>query len=87
MHKTYKNYDRLLTSGVVQTTLVVVPTSDDDLLTAREVAAIFRVRETTVSAWGRKGRLPRIQAVPGGIVRFRRTDVEALLTPETTPAA
>jgi excisionase family DNA binding protein len=58
---------------------VGVPTFEE-LLTAAEVAERARVSERTVWRWKEDGRLPSIQI--GSVVRFRRVDVDALLTPE-----
>lgn len=55
-----------------------------DLLTAAEVSAYFRVSRSTVSRWKRDGAL--IGYKVGGSLRFRRSDVEALLSPEPTEA-
>jgi excisionase family DNA binding protein len=48
------------------------------LLTAREVAALFRVDRSTVTRWAQTGKLPCIDT-PGGMRRFRESDVRALL--------
>ncbi|MET8334428.1 BldC family transcriptional regulator [Streptosporangium canum] len=52
------------------------------LLTAGEVAALFRVDPKTVTRWAKTGRIPSI-LTPGGHRRYRRVDVEALLRGET----
>jgi excisionase family DNA binding protein len=49
-----------------------------DLLTTREVAALARVSTVTVVRWANDGRLPVIR-VSERVLRFRRSDVEALL--------
>lgn len=49
------------------------------LMTMSEVAKVFRVSPSTVHRWGRDGVLPAI--VRGGVVRFRRQDIEEALTP------
>jgi excisionase family DNA binding protein len=49
----------------------------NDLLTSREVAELFRVSTETIYRWGRQGTLDPVTV--GGTIRFRRTDVEALL--------
>ena len=65
--------------------LVLVPASGAasvsrraDLLTAREVAALFAVDPKTVAGWERAGRLPCIRTL-GGHLRLRRVDVEERL--------
>ena len=50
----------------------------DELLTATEVAEMARVSRATVTRWARLGQIPFVR-LPGGIYRFRRRDVEALL--------
>lgn len=55
-----------------------------DLLTADEVAAYFRVSLPTVSRWRREGTITGYKI--GGTLRFRRSDVEKLLAPESEAA-
>lgn len=50
------------------------------LLTASEVAALFQVDPQTIRAWARAGLLPTIP-LPNGHWRFRREDIERMLTP------
>ena len=47
---------------------------DQELLTPREVAALFSVTNKTLHVWHKSGFLPRIRI--GGVVRYRRADVE-----------
>lgn len=56
-----------------------------ELLTAQEVGDAFRVSPSTISRWRKAGVLDSIKV--GGTLRFRRSDVEALLAPapETEP--
>lgn len=49
-----------------------------ELLTPREVAALFRVDPKTVSRWASEGRLNAIRTL-GGHRRFRAAEVQALL--------
>ncbi|MBO2451796.1 helix-turn-helix domain-containing protein [Actinomadura barringtoniae] len=49
-----------------------------ELLTAKEVAKIFRVSPSAVVLWANQGLLPHVRT-PGGRLRFRREDVERLL--------
>ena len=51
------------------------------LLTAEEFAQAAGVTPTTVYRWAREG-LVRTIRLPGGSVRFRQEDVEAVLTPK-----
>lgn len=53
----------------------------DDLLTAKEVARLVRVDVWTFYRWLRRGIGPRALRV-GGIVRFRRADVDCWMTTE-----
>ena len=48
------------------------------MLTATEVAALFRVSSKTVGRWGRSGALPLYRTV-GGHHRYRLSDVRAFL--------
>lgn len=57
-----------------------------DLLTAAEVAAEYRVTRMTVSRWVKAGHLAALK-LPGGGLRFRRADVEALAQPTGDTAA
>ena len=50
------------------------------LLTPGEVAAIYLVRPSTVTRWGRLGKLPSIQT-PSGRRLFREDDIRAALNP------
>lgn len=54
------------------------PPALPELLTADEVAQIFRVAPATVYRWGQDGTLDEIRVA--STIRFRRADVEALLT-------
>ncbi len=54
----------------------------NELLIAREVAAILRVKPTTVYALVARDALPHIRFAQGrrrALIRFRRADVEAFL--------
>lgn len=52
------------------------PTGGDDqeLMTPKEVAELFSVTNKTLWLWNKTGFLPRIRI--GGVVRYRREDVE-----------
>lgn len=54
--------------------------SGDDLLTTAEVAKEYRVSTMTVRRWAKAGRLAA-HRLPGGSLRYRRSDVEAALQP------
>lgn len=47
---------------------------DKELLTPKEVRTLFGVTDKTLHVWGKTGFLPRIRI--GGVVRYRREDVE-----------
>lgn len=48
------------------------------LLSTADVARRFDVTPSTVSRWVKRGRLAAIKT-PGGTLRFRRADIDALL--------
>lgn len=50
-----------------------------DVMTPAEVGAAFGVDPRTVTRWTKTGKLPYFMT-PGGHRRFRRQDVEAMLT-------
>jgi len=52
--------------------------ADHELLTAGEVAGLFRVDPKTVSRWARAGKILSIRTV-GGHRRFLASDVERLI--------
>ncbi|MDD9207067.1 BldC family transcriptional regulator [Georgenia sp. 10Sc9-8] len=66
----------------------VIEESAEALLTPAEVAARFRVDPKTVTRWANAGKLSSIRTL-GGHRRYRRDEVDALLTehglPETMP--
>ena len=52
---------------------------DDEILTVPEVAKRAKVSARTVWRWEKEGVLPSVRV--GGLVRFRASDVDALMTP------
>jgi predicted site-specific integrase-resolvase len=50
---------------------------DEDLMTRRQVAVLFRVTSAVVATWARRGRLPEVRNEDGR-PRYRRGDVEQL---------
>src|SRR5262249_17792129 len=52
--------------------------TDEDVMTRRQVAALFRVTSAAVATWARRGRLPEVYN-GAGRPRYRRGDVEALI--------
>ena len=61
-------------------------TSDDRLMTAREVAEQLAVTTETVLRWTRRGELPALK-LPGGAIRYRRAAVEVWLDARATEAS
>lgn len=57
---------------------------DNDLLTPREVAEMFRVDAKTVTRWSKNGMLPGTIRTVGGHRRFRWRDLKPYWT-ETKP--
>jgi len=51
--------------------------ADEDLMTRRQVAYLFRVTSSAVAIWARRGRLPEVRDETGK-PRYRRADVVAL---------
>lgn len=51
---------------------------DEDLMTRRQVAYLFRVTSSAVAIWARRGRLAEVRT-EAGRPRYRRADVEALM--------
>jgi len=51
---------------------------DEDLMTRRQVASLFRVTSAAVATWARRGRLPEVRN-QAGRPRYRRADVEELM--------
>lgn len=47
---------------------------DQELLTPKDVAALFSVTQKTLHVWDKTGFLPRIRI--GGVVRYRAEDVK-----------
>jgi excisionase family DNA binding protein len=60
--------------------------NDQPLLTASEVAELFRVNPKTISRWVRERRITGIRT-PGGHGRFRESDVRAALALAGRPEA
>lgn len=59
------------------------PLDDDLLLTSREVASLFRVDPKTVTRWALAGRIGHIKTPGGRDLRFRESEVRALLAEGT----
>ena len=55
--------------------------TDEDLMTRRQVAMLFRVTSAVVATWARRGRLPEVRNSDGR-PRYRRGDVEQLFRTE-----
>ena len=52
--------------------------SDEELLTPSEVAAMFRVNPKTVTRWARSGKISAIRTL-GGHRRFRKSEITRIL--------
>lgn len=64
-----------------------MPTEHSDLLLPQEVAEILRLKLNSVYAAASDGRLPCVLLWRGrrkSLVRFRKTDIEALIHPTET---
>ena len=64
-------------SGHGETAAMAGHGADEDLMTRRQVAFLFRVTSATVATWARRGRLPEVRN-EAGRPRYRRADVETL---------
>ena len=58
--------------------------TNDELLTPREVAEMFRVNPKTVTRWARSGKISAVKTL-GGHRRFRASEIQRFL--EQTGAA
>lgn len=67
-----------LTSLVCPSTVWCMSTQPT-LLTAQEVADLLRVHVATIQRWARDGAIP-VVPLPGGRMRFRRADIDALIS-------
>jgi MerR-like DNA binding protein len=54
---------------------------EEDLMTRRQVAMLFRVTSAVVATWARRGRLPEVRNSDDR-PRYRRRDVEQLFRTE-----
>ncbi|WP_425550939.1 helix-turn-helix domain-containing protein [Actinoallomurus oryzae] len=59
------------------------PDDRPDLLTPKEVAAMFGVSVATLATWARDGAVPYVPTL-GGHRRYRRADIRALLEKRNT---
>lgn len=55
----------------------------EPLLTAAEIAPILRVTVPTIYRWADDGTIPSVKI--GKTIRFRRSEIEALLAPAASP--
>ena len=62
---------------------VTLPDGTEKLWTGKEVAAMFRVSQATISRWAKDGKLTRV-GPPRSHLRFRDSEVRALMS--GTPA-
>lgn len=63
--------------NVMAPTAITGNQMDEDLLTRKQVAYLFRVTSAAVATWARRGQLPEVRN-QAGRPRYRRADVEAL---------
>jgi predicted site-specific integrase-resolvase len=63
---------------VMAVTAITGDRMDEDLMTRRQVAYLFRVTSSAVAIWARRGRLAEVRD-KAGRPRYRRADVEALM--------
>ena len=64
--------------------------TDISLLTAEQVSKILSVRPSTVYAAAAQGHLPAVRLWSGrrrSLIRFRRSDIEALIEQRSTEAS
>lgn len=59
---------------------------DGEIMTAAEVASLARVSRQTVYNWAENGKLEPTMKLPNGALRFRRSDVLAMLAVEPESA-
>jgi predicted site-specific integrase-resolvase len=64
--------------NVMAPTVLPDKRTDEELMTRRQVAYLFRVTSSAVSIWARRGRLPEVRTETGK-PRYQRADVEALM--------
>jgi predicted site-specific integrase-resolvase len=64
--------------NVMAATVLPGTHTDEELMTRRQVAYLFRVTSSAVAIWARRGRLPEVRTETGK-PRYRRADVVALL--------
>jgi len=57
----------------------------DELFDAKQVAEAFGVRRATIYQWARRGLLPCVKV--SGVVRFRASELERVLSSEKPHAA
>jgi excisionase family DNA binding protein len=63
---------------------------ENELLTAPEVASLYRVKTVTIYAAAKAGKIPHIILWAGRkrpLLRFRRSDIEQFLAERAIPAA
>jgi excisionase family DNA binding protein len=70
---------------IVATVSLVPPSADAALLTVPELAALLRLSTSAIRAWVLHKQIPYIK-LGGKSIRFRRSDVDALLQRGAVPA-
>jgi predicted site-specific integrase-resolvase len=64
--------------NVMAPTVIPDKRTEEELMTRRQVAYLFRVTSSAVAIWARRGRLPEVRTETGR-PRYWRADVVALL--------
>ena len=64
---------------------IATASPDGDLLSRRQVAAMFRVTSALIAQWARRGRLREVRD-EAGRPRYRRADVEGVCLSGSRPA-
>lgn len=80
----YDDFSRVMeefTDNVVNKVLELIkaehPKEQDELMTAKAVAAMLGVTLKTLNLWDKRGFLPKVKI--GSVVRYRRSDVERVV--------
>lgn len=60
--------------------------AEGDLLVSREVMDIARISRRTLERWVSTGKLPVVRIEGFSARRYRRRDLNSLLSPQSTPA-
>jgi excisionase family DNA binding protein len=64
---------------------IVLPPADATLLTVRETASILRLSQSAIRSWVLQRRIPFVK-LHNKAIRFRRSDIDALVLSSIVPA-